>query len=265
MKSIGILLLAAVFSFSSCVRYQYLAMNSDDTEKQNQYWVFEDEKVKLEYYFSGQHLPVNLRITNKTSQELFIDWRKSFVVLDPKVTPTSSHDSGYRYSETNTSEEKRIPMTKFMTRYLVEKLEPFQARQFSQMYLLAGNPLILKDYPTKRHTTSSTKHGHEAKRTRVYAADNTPLRFAQELTFHFGEVDKNTFEYRHLFYVQKAMNAGRNIQWPVGESVTLTKDTTVTGLHTILLGVLVGTISIILTGDYSGDYSWDDDSWDDGW
>lgn len=257
------LTLAVLMGFTSCVQYQYLAVNSPNTEKQNNYWSYENDSVRIEYSFSGSHLPVSIRFTNNTGKTLYLDWRKSFVVLNPKFK-TNANSENYIYQDSKDLSHVRIPMTKFITDYIVHKVEPYQSVNFDQIYRLCSDPIEFDDFPTKEYAKTITLNGDEAKRARVYSELNTPLYFTQEHTIHFDEVDKNTQNLSHAFYIHKAMNAGPRIMWTKGESITLIRDSSGAVLGVLSLIGLTALFALLLNEDYSGDYYLEDD-YDDGW
>jgi hypothetical protein len=91
-------LASIVFLFSSCTTYQYMTVSSK-MAKQNdrQEFVVENDSVLVKYNFSGQDAPINVEITNKLDKPLYVDWKRSALIVGDKAisyVPTSVPISG---------------------------------------------------------------------------------------------------------------------------------------------------------------------------
>lgn len=256
MRNLGAILLAVLFAFSSCVKYQYVAMQSEEARKEKNYWLFENESLRMEYYFMGQNVPVSMRFTNKTSEYMYIDWRNSFVVINPNRASANFIDHNYVYTPNVSNDEMRLPMTDFIRSFLVHKVQPFQSIAFNRMYQLRNEPFDLKHYPAKEFERNFTKDGIETRKINLYTLQDSPLRFAKEWVIHFGEVGQKTQKLNHLFYVQKAVNTGPNLDWPAGESITLLKDNTDVAASLASIALLSGLLLLVLQMDVEYDDGW---------
>jgi hypothetical protein len=66
---------------SSCSKYQYYTLASNNASKKNQQFVFENDTCKISYSFSGLKGPVSISVYNKTSKPLEVDWKKSALIV----------------------------------------------------------------------------------------------------------------------------------------------------------------------------------------
>ena len=77
-----ILLLALPVLFSSCTQYQYLTIDSDDTqENKKKEFQFENDDVRITYNFFGANAPIEVKVYNKSSKGLNVDWSKSSLII----------------------------------------------------------------------------------------------------------------------------------------------------------------------------------------
>lgn len=73
-----ILTAVALFSMTACNPWQYMTVNSPQlTRNDFNQFVFENDTLRLIYDMAGDGGRVTLRIRNKTSQPLTINWEKS--------------------------------------------------------------------------------------------------------------------------------------------------------------------------------------------
>jgi hypothetical protein len=70
----------AIFSLTACTRYQYITLNSDIYQTDNQTFVWENDSVKVQYAFWGKNCPLSIQIYNKLNKPLYVDWSKSAVI-----------------------------------------------------------------------------------------------------------------------------------------------------------------------------------------
>ncbi|HEX2627856.1 MAG TPA: hypothetical protein VHM26_02550 [Chitinophagaceae bacterium] len=73
---------------SSCSKYQYLTLSSNDTgrNEKNQF-IVDNDSFRIAYDFYGFNGPLQLDITNKQHQLLEIDWSRSFIIKGGRPDP----------------------------------------------------------------------------------------------------------------------------------------------------------------------------------
>ncbi len=73
-----ILYTAMLLIVSSCSTYQYLTVDSPQLKKNDgNQLTFENDTLRLTYIFTGKDGSLNVNIYNKTSQPLYVNWKKS--------------------------------------------------------------------------------------------------------------------------------------------------------------------------------------------
>lgn len=76
------LLLLFMPLFTGCAQYvQIYTVNSNDVKKENNEMVFENDTVKITYYFWEERGVLAFSIFNKLTKPLYIDWKKSAVIF----------------------------------------------------------------------------------------------------------------------------------------------------------------------------------------
>lgn len=85
MKIYILSFLSVIFLGSCSTTYFYSVMNSKDPYVQkNGYgeFVVEGDSLNIIYRFHGENAPVSVGVKNKTTQPIFIDWRRSGIIID---------------------------------------------------------------------------------------------------------------------------------------------------------------------------------------
>lgn len=77
-------LLILVWMFSSCSVYQYALVESDLPKNEFSEFVVENDSLVLKFSFKGENLPVNIEVYNKLDKPLYLDWKRSSVVINDK-------------------------------------------------------------------------------------------------------------------------------------------------------------------------------------
>ena len=74
--------LTGLLLFTGCVRYQYISVGSNLYQNNNNEFEGETDTVMLKYSFSGTNFPINIDIFNKLRQPLYVDLKKSVVIMN---------------------------------------------------------------------------------------------------------------------------------------------------------------------------------------
>lgn len=75
-------LLILFLALTSCVQYQYMTLDSDIYDPNDQHFIWENDTMMVQYSFSGKDCPLNIKIQNKLDEPLFVDWKKSAVIYE---------------------------------------------------------------------------------------------------------------------------------------------------------------------------------------
>lgn len=69
---------------SSCLKYQYATVAGDLAKDKNRQFVFENDTLKVTYAFIGTDCPIQITIFNKFNTPIYVDWKKSALVIDER-------------------------------------------------------------------------------------------------------------------------------------------------------------------------------------
>jgi hypothetical protein len=85
MKPLNLLTaILMVITFSSCSTYQYVFLKSNLNQNEKKEFYYENDSFLINYSFSGKDCPLNIHVYNKLSVPLYVNWRKSAVIIDNK-------------------------------------------------------------------------------------------------------------------------------------------------------------------------------------
>lgn len=91
-----LILITSVISFVivSCSRYQINTLSSTNTLKNQQTgdFEFENDSVKISYSFYGVNAPVHIQVYNKLNKPLYIDWKRSALIVDDKAVSYAGNE-----------------------------------------------------------------------------------------------------------------------------------------------------------------------------
>lgn len=200
-----------VLAFGACSPYQYLTLDSSQLSKNDKkQFVSENDTLRLSYDFSGPGGPMGVDIYNKTSQPLYINWKKSALIrdehslslFDPNVTMTGTANStGYRIGRFTASSSNFtasfalpegmdfIPPSSSITRYLMP---------IGQSGSLAS--YVADSIPKEKLTDAQGLFVARYQRL-SYNENQSPVRFKSYLTFTLGNNSPVEFSETHSFYV----------------------------------------------------------------
>lgn len=82
-KAFGAFSVLFILLLSSCSNYvQIYTVNSNNVQKQNNEVFFENDTVKINYYFWAERGVLAFSIFNKLDKPLYIDWKKSAIIFN---------------------------------------------------------------------------------------------------------------------------------------------------------------------------------------
>lgn len=72
---------------SSCALHQYATVESSLNQVPDGTYLFENDSFRIRYSFKGNQCPLNISVFNKLSVPLYVDWRKSSVIIKQQRFP----------------------------------------------------------------------------------------------------------------------------------------------------------------------------------
>jgi hypothetical protein len=208
-------LVLIVLAFSACSPYQYLTLDSSQLSKNDKkQFVWENDTLRLSYDFGGPGGPMIVNIYNKSSQPLYINWKKSALIrdehstslFDPNVNMSGTANTlGYRVGRFTSS------TTNFTASFaLPEGMDFIPPASAITKYLPSiGQSGSLVSYVADtipKEKLSDAQGLYVAKYQRLtYNEDQSPIRFKSYMTFTLGDNNPIEFSETHSFYVGEVM------------------------------------------------------------
>lgn len=204
------LLLAALLS--SCSQFHYMTVSGVNVSKNDRHeLVGENDTLRVEYHFSQHQGLIAIRLYNKTSEPLEVDWRKSAIIFNDKTV--GYYDGKQAISgqvETSSSRFARWTSTSGDIKGEIQSSE--QVQFLPPQSYLESKPVLIPLTPLpalseEKAENLSFKYGGEyvIKYKRFpFGQENTPARFRSYLTLRIGKaVSQQEFAVEHGFYISE--------------------------------------------------------------
>src|SRR5688500_275491 len=82
MRPITLVILLVPLFLTSCLRYQFDTISSNLKENEMNNHVLENDTLIIKHAFQGENCPVQISIQNKLDVPLFVDWKRSAVIIN---------------------------------------------------------------------------------------------------------------------------------------------------------------------------------------
>lgn len=261
-KSMKKTLLPAFVFFSlflfGCNRHQYVFVQSQQTNNETGDYLIENDSLEIRYNFSGENIPVNIVVNNKSDKPVYIDWKKCVAIIDGKK---------YKYwNEVSTIEISGVNFNNvyYYADGLIEKDERISyipPRSYIETTRILLQTTIFKNLPDKSfqrfHVPS--ENGPVQVKQYDFSVENTPLLFRSILTFSSHESFTEETLYENTFWVSEIIESPHKNIFPHRKSqanglINTSLITTKTRFGNIatavtILGVSTGLIALSTMGD----------------
>lgn len=197
---------------ASCTKYQYATLNSDLKIDNAHQFIHENDTLKIKYWFAGKNCPVQIEVFNKIKTPIYIDWKKSALIInenrfsywkDESIINTSSE--GYDIYWT-----KQVSTSRSQTEGTIFRNEriSFIPSQSS----VTVSPFQLKsDFFHLPKTDKNNKMQLDASSTNAikysYSKENSPLQFRSYLTISITEDFNSPITLDNQFWVSEIMQS----------------------------------------------------------
>ena len=210
----SILFFVAATLFATGCTYQYATVSSNMNQPDHSGFVTENDSVRITYKFTGRNCPVQITVYNKSDKPLYIDWKKSAVIVDMKsytywrdeaVFNAESKSSQVRWSDvfsTTTTTTTSGTITRPESLIFI----PPHAGIDASMVSIKQDPFKFgpDETPEKvdlKKTSAVTYYGT----IRYFDEQHTPFRYRSYLTLSYEDTFKNSFAYENAFWVSEIM------------------------------------------------------------
>jgi hypothetical protein len=204
-----ILFLFSIIFLSSCTVYHYTTVESKSIKK-NEQAVFaeENDTLRIEYNFSGRSGPVAIRIVNKTALPLYVDWKRSSIIVNDKAVSYFNPDG--RIDGTISSQSIQLTNQVSAGGAAVHAdlrlqpgssfIPPHTYSQNTYVYLSSFvNPRVPIEQ-MQREKLLIDKLEYNLRKIN-FSETTTPLFFKSYITFMLGDNGGQSFTKQHDFYV----------------------------------------------------------------
>lgn len=183
-----IALLLAIACFSSCVQYQIFETSIEPTtwlHEENDAFVFENDTIRIDYYFWENQGVMSFSIFNKLSRPVYVDWKNSSFIYNGNKynywtdqimttgTSTAYYNRAYNglwyqgngitartFQTTNSSKPERItfiPPKSFFSKSSFILLTTGPVAN-SDVFTIENSPLVFRNYLAISLSESSTQY-----------------------------------------------------------------------------------------------------------
>lgn len=202
MKRLFFSLLVAT-ALSGCVpQAQLITLRGSNVQPGPNGFMFDNDTLTLQYSFSAQRGQMTLSVSNKLTRPLYIDWKRSVLMIDKDQIPywrdvsdvNLSSGSNSRYSSVTGGTISKADQIGFILPQTRIEKRQFVVVPTGSLYL-TGNPTIVEEKPLNPLLKKPVKVN-----VYNYGADESPLQFRNYLTFSTDKDFKTEFSVDTKFW-----------------------------------------------------------------
>lgn len=208
---------------SSCTTYYYSTIDAvsryTDIKDPHGDFVFENDTVRVVYRFFGEQAPIHIMVTNKTGQPLYLDWKRSALIVDGTAT---SYQQGAQFSaDVNTSSYHYGRFEDTSGQISGDVALPASIVFVPPYSKVERTPLLLAEFtfekiPNKAYEKRQILLNTEDTETKTirminYDTNNTPFYFSSYLTIYREGADgkpRDPMIFDQDFYISRLVKAG---------------------------------------------------------
>jgi hypothetical protein len=190
-----------------CMRYQYATVSSKLNSNDQKEFVHENDSLIVKYNFSGNDCPVKISIENKLERPLFIDWKRSALIINDVSQPYSkdkavidAYGAGTTFIWGTSSASQFINVQGTITRSESPGFIPPRSKIESDVVYAAGNYKKLKGRKSKPIRVYSADSYSSAKHYE-FNEDNSPVGFRCYLSLSADPDFRSLIVYDDKFWV----------------------------------------------------------------
>lgn len=246
-------LLAAVCLLTvSCSRYQYFTIQSQHAKtNEAQELVIENDSLVITYNFNGLGAPVQVKVENKLNKPVFVDWKRSSLILDsqavsymPEAVNIAGSTSGSSLALTR---DVAVHGSDFYATATIpadwQMVPPRTYISKTTLYVTKGFFNNVPEYMYYRKSVDVAPGRIKKMKMADFTVENTPMRFRSFLTVQIPEgTAQHMVFYEHEFYISNLVetNSGPDLlplDKKKGGNRAYVRKTTGAGAGLAMLGV----------------------------
>ncbi len=248
--------LVFVVLLSGCSVYQHVNLTSNMPQNDKFEFLTENDSVNIIYSFYGQNGPIHIELFNKLDKPLYIDWRKSALIVDGQSTSFWKDEAIISGSSTEYKiipENSIVSSTSNMEGTIVKKDQVTFIPPHSN---ISVNSYVLRskffNTPVQRSERVGiyTTEGKVNARKFSFSKEDSPLSFRIFLSISDDDSFKNPIQFDNTFWVSdyfstsvssKALGVTRGNQFSIRKTTGFGRTAGVVALVGIItLGAMVG-------------------------
>jgi hypothetical protein len=192
--------------------------SSQLSKNDNKQFTWENDTMRLIYSINGRGGPFRVDVYNKTSQPLYVNWKKSALIrnerltsyFDPNVTLSGNGNTvGYHIGRIVTASSTQFSAS-FALPEGLDFIPPGTGISKDLPYIARSGDLVTFVSDSLPQEKISGPDGvYQAKYQRVrYDEKESPIKFKSYMTFTLGTQTSPEFAETHSFYVGEVLQTG---------------------------------------------------------
>jgi hypothetical protein len=204
-----ILFLFSIILLTSCTVYHYTTVESKSIQKNEQAgFAEENDTMRIEYNFNGYSGPVSIRILNKTDRPLYVDWKRSSIIVNnnaisyfnPNIQLDGTISSQSIQSTNQVSAGDGTVHANLAVQPGISFIPPHAYTQNNYVHLSSFVNSRIPAEQMKREKLYIDNLEYNLRKI-YFSETNTPLFFKSYITFILGDNNGQSFSKQHDFYI----------------------------------------------------------------
>jgi len=201
--------LAVLVGLWGCAQYQYVTVDGKLMYDDNYRFFDSNDTLTVLYTFNGLNCPVNIELHNNHTKPVYVDWSRSFAVIDGKAYSYFVDDSrlnamvetyhyDYNYLSPKISSVQGIISKNDRVRFL-----PPKSYITATPIWLRSNFFNLSNSSNLRDTAGSSTEGKPRGKRYYFNETESPMAFRSFLTVSFTEDFSDPIYLDHSFWASE--------------------------------------------------------------
>lgn len=210
MKKIA--LLAVVFCnlfLFGCNKHQFIFIESQPIQNDKERLLTANDSLEIQYNFSGENIPIKITIKNKSEKPVYIDWKKSVVIIDGKKYDYWNENSHIELSGSSYPLVYSIHTNLDGTIIKDERITyiaPHSYIETTRIYLQTSEFSFLPENDIMQLSMHS-QDGPVRVKQYNFTEENSPLIFRSLLTLSSKEISTDETLFESTFWVSKIVES----------------------------------------------------------
>lgn len=205
--------LFVVVLFSSCITYQHVSLSGNVGQNEQAEFVEENDSIKMVYSFNGHSGPITMEITNKLNKPLYVDWRKSALIINGQSftlwkdeASLSANVSSYSALQDDQTIQTSGNMQGSIAKNDKVSFIPPQAKIVVHSYILFDGLFMTPDQQGEKLIFFTALDERRKAMKYTFSRENSPFTFRIYLSMSMNDDFKSPFHLDNTFWVSSYVN-----------------------------------------------------------